>query len=214
MLPFLKTLYLDDRTFGSLGPSSGTPIVTDLITAPVLEILSISSIFLKSALSDFLQKSPKIWKLYLPYFLDDVSLANTIGFLHNCPSLSVLYLHPTGRLQARSESKPDANMLLRAFIEDGDVGIICPRLQYINFAGNIDFSLETLKRFLNGRHGSTPTPDILPWKRVIIEINGIGSTDARKQILDLISIKKAEGLDVDAFSEYKKNPSGDKTFDY
>ncbi len=147
MLPFLKTLYLDDRTFGSLGPSSGTPIVTDLITAPVLEILSISSIFLKSALSDFLQKSPKIWKLYLPYFLDDVSLANTIGFLHNCPSLSVLYLHPTGRGKRAQESKPDANMLLRAFIEDGDVGIICPRLQYINFAGNIDLSLETLKRF-------------------------------------------------------------------
>ncbi len=99
MLPFLEALFLDDRTFGPgpLQPSSGTPILTDLITAPVLEILSISSIFLESALSDFLQKSPKIWKLYLPYFLDDVSLANTIGFLHRCPSLTVLSLYPHGR---------------------------------------------------------------------------------------------------------------------
>ncbi len=104
-------------------------------------------------------------------------------------------------------------MLLRAFIEDGDVGIICPRLQYIIFTGNIDFSLETLRLFLNGRHGKTPSPDILPWKRIVIDLQGIGAKDAYKQILDLISLKKAEGLDVYAFSEYIKYPR-DRIFDY
>ena len=204
MLPFLKTLYLDDRTFGPLGPSSGTPILTDLITAPVLEILSISSIFLKSALSDFLQKSPKIWKLYLPYFLDDMSLANTIGFLHHCPSLTVLSLHPPGWGESNQKSVPDANMLMRAFIEDSDVGVLCPRLQDIKFTGNIDFSLETLQHFLDGKHSKTPTPGISPWKRVIIDIQGINAMDTRKQILNFVSQKKAEGLQVDAFLEHKK----------
>ena len=204
MLPFLKTFYLYDRTFGPLGPSSGTPILTDLITAPVLEILSISSIFLKSALSDFLQKSPKIWKLYLPYFLDDMSLANTIGFLHHCPSLTVLSLHPPGRGESNQKSVPDANMLMRAFIEDSDVGVLCPRLQDIKFTGNIDFSLETLQHFLDGKHSKTPTPGISPWKRVIIDIQGINAMDTHKQILNFVSQKKAEGLQVDAFLEHKK----------
>ena len=85
-------------------------------------------------------------------------------------------------------------MLLRAFVEQGDAGVICPRLQYIMCIGEIDVSLQTLRRFLNGKHRDIVLPDVLPWKRVDIDIQNL---KARK-MLDFVSQKKAEGLDVKA----------------
>ncbi len=64
-----------------------------------------------------------------------------MGYLRHCPSLTLLSLSCsrywygiTGRLRW------DANMLMRAFVEEGNSGVVCPRLQYINFMGEITFS--------------------------------------------------------------------------
>ena len=92
-------------------------------------------------------------------------------------------------------------MLLRALIDGADIGVLCPLLQSINFRGEIDFSLQTLQLFLEGKHGETASPDVSPWKRVIIDIRGIKDTETHGKILGLVSQKKARGLDVDAFSK-------------
>ena len=89
-------------------------------------------------------------------------------------------------------------MLLRAFVEQGDAGVICPRLQYIMCIGEIDVSLQTLRRFLNGKHRDIVLPDVLPWKRVTIDIQNIKAKETWRQMLDFVSQKKAEGLDVKA----------------
>ena len=62
------------------------------------------------------------------------------------------------------------------------------------------FSTNT-PTFLEGKDGKIASRDRLPWKRVIIDICGIEDTEIRQQMLNFISKKKAEGLDVDEFSE-------------
>ena len=89
-------------------------------------------------------------------------------------------------------------MLLRAFVEEGDIGVICPRLQFIIFTGEINFSLQTLQLFLNGKHGEMSPPKILPWKRIIIDINNVhAGKQTRQQMAEFVSQKKVEGLDVE-----------------
>ena len=99
-------------------------------------------------------------------------------------------------------------MFLRAFVEEseGNAGVICPHLQYINFTGDIDFSLQTLQLFLERKHGKTAISNISTWKRVILDLRSIKVTEKHKQIMYLVSQKKAEGLDVDAFSKQTKLP--------
>lgn len=93
-----------------------------------------------------------------------------------------------------------ADRLLRAFVEGDNTGVICPRLKYLNFRGNIDFSLQTLRLFLEGKQGELATKKaLLPWKRVVVSIGGIEDKEIRQQMLNLVWQKKAAGLDVDAF---------------
>ena len=206
ILPYLKTLHVNDGTCGRA--SSGVSSLLDLVTAPALEILCISPEFFKSSLSNFLQRSPNIWKLSIPYLPEDVSLIDTSKFLRHCPSLTVLFLWQSNRDQNTRSSKSDANMFLRAFVEEseGNAGVICPHLQYINFTGDIDFSLQTLQLFLERKHGKTAISNISTWKRVILDLRSIKVTEKHKQIMYLVSQKKAEGLDVDAFSKQTKLP--------
>ncbi len=195
-LSFLKILYINDNTSGR--PLPGVPSLLDLINAPALEALHISPKFVKISLSNFLSGSPNISKLYLPYFLEDVSLIDTTKFLRHCPSLTLLFLWQANMAQNTRLSKSDANRFMRAFVEEteGNVGVLCPHLQYIDFTGDIDFSLDTLKLFLEGKHGGTAIPNISTWKRVILDIRGIQVAEKRKQIMHLVSQKKAEGLNV------------------
>ena len=63
--------------------------------------------------------------------------------------------------------------------------------------GEVDFSLETLRIFLEGKQRNMAnTMNGLPWKNIAIDIDGIRSAKRRKQILELVSQKKAAGLDV------------------
>ena len=196
-LSFLKTLYISESTFGP--PTSGASSMLDLITAPALETLRVRDTFFQPSLSDFLKRSPKISKLSLPCLPQDVSLMDTIGYLRHCPSLTLLSLSCSRYWHAVTRRPTwDANMLLRAFVEEGDIGVICPRLQFIIFTGEINFSLQTLQLFLNGKHGEMSPPKILPWKRIIIDINNVhAGKQTRQQMAEFVSQKKVEGLDVE-----------------
>ncbi len=57
-LPFLETLYIDERAFGP--PSSTAPSLLDCIIAPTLAEFRINGTFPYLSLSKFLQRSPKI----------------------------------------------------------------------------------------------------------------------------------------------------------
>ncbi|KJA14229.1 hypothetical protein HYPSUDRAFT_49363 [Hypholoma sublateritium FD-334 SS-4] len=81
-LPFLETFHIDERSFRSA--SSGTSSLLDLITAPALKIFHIRSGFLELSLLEFIQKSPNIWNLSLPYLKRDKSLTITLGILRHC----------------------------------------------------------------------------------------------------------------------------------
>ena len=85
-------------------------------------------------------------------------------------------------------------------MEEGNDGVICPRLQDFACSGQTDFSPETLRMLLEGKHGDNVMMNVLPWKNVVIDIYGIKSSEKRQQIFDLVSQKKAAGLDVHLFS--------------
>ncbi|KJA19005.1 hypothetical protein HYPSUDRAFT_168622 [Hypholoma sublateritium FD-334 SS-4] len=191
-LPFLKTLLLDE--IPSETTSFGAPSILDLIIAPILEIFRIRRMCLDLSLSNFLERSPCIWELYLPYFK---SLLDMTRFLRRCPSLTVLCLWPGTRWETHN-----ADSFLRAFVEEDDAGVLCPRLQKFHFTGNIDFSLQTLRLFFERKQGKIALPNILPWKRVrVCMIGGHKATETHRQILDLVSEKKAAGLDVEVTVE-------------
>ncbi len=48
------------------------------------------------------------------------------------------------------------------FVEAGDHGVICPRLHQFKLTGNIMFSLESLRIFLEGKQGDVLTPNVMP----------------------------------------------------
>ncbi|KJA22695.1 hypothetical protein HYPSUDRAFT_40795 [Hypholoma sublateritium FD-334 SS-4] len=188
-LPFLKTFAIRESTIETA--SYLAPSILDLITAPNLDLLHIREGFFDFA--GFFQRSPCITELSLPYFDKDESLTDTMGLLRHCPSLDVLCLWPAySNIGTRN-----ANGLLRSFVEQGDVGIICPRLQGFEITGKIDFSLETLRLFLEGKQGKNAIPNVLPWRILIINIGGITAAETRQQMVDLVSQKKAAGLDVE-----------------
>ena len=92
----------------------------------------------------------------------------------------------------------DANMFLRAFVEDvnGGVDITCPRLEYFEFAGAAYFSLQTLRQFLEAKQRDTaPVNRLVPWKRVRIDMWGLDDLE-RGQKLHLVSQKQEAGVDV------------------
>ena len=140
-LPFLELLRIDERTFEP--STSTTSSLLDCIIAPALGRLHIRGSFLGHSLSDFLQHSPRIWALSLPYSQEDVSLTNTMAYLRHCPSLMILYLlsyHGEQRMDRRS--KWDVNTLLRGFIDEGEVGVLCPLLRHFSRTGQINFSVQ------------------------------------------------------------------------
>ncbi len=81
--------------------------------------------------------------------------------------------------------------------------LLVPNCSISNSLERLDFSLQILQQFFEGKNGKIVSPDILPWKRVIIDVCAIEDTEVREQMLNFILKKKAEGLDIDAFSEVK-----------
>ncbi len=110
--------------------------------------------------------------------------------LLHCPSLTTLHIWAHNW----RNNTPTGDRLLRAFVEEGNDGVICPRLQDFAFVGKIDFSFETLRIFL-GKKQDSATPNVLPWRKVDIGIDGV-KFEERQQILDFVSQKAAAGLDI------------------
>ncbi|KJA14227.1 hypothetical protein HYPSUDRAFT_208892 [Hypholoma sublateritium FD-334 SS-4] len=192
-LPFLKTLRVDDQGPGP--SSSGAHSVFDSISAPVLSTFKIHAVYLDISLAGFFKRSPDIQELALCRFRNDgeESLAVVAELLHYCPSLSTLNLRCLGSIVSRL---PDANRFLLAFVEDGGAGVICPCLQEFKFVGGIKCSLQTLRQFLEVKQrGTAPMRALLPWKRVVIEMSWTDNSE-RYQMLELVSQKKAAGLDI------------------
>ena len=105
-----------------------------------------------------------------------------------------------GFTSEQAEAFFTGDQLLRAFVEEGDHGVICPRLQEFSLWGKCDFSLETLRVFLEGKHGDISPPNVTQWTKVAIDISDIYPAERRRQISDLVSQKKAAGLDVHVYS--------------
>ncbi len=80
--------------------------------------------------------------------------------------------------------------------------LICPSLQDFSFSGKIYFSIETLHLFLEGKHGNISMPNTLPWRRVVMDMMGVVSTEKHRQITDIVSQKQAAGLDVHIYPLY------------
>ncbi|KJA25387.1 hypothetical protein HYPSUDRAFT_426556 [Hypholoma sublateritium FD-334 SS-4] len=198
-LPFLETLFVYERHSGET--SSGASSILDLITAPVLGIFHIRERFLDFSLSEFFKRSPNIWKLSLPYLNGDKSLMDMAGLLHHCSSLTVLSLRPCEWERGVSISNRNVDNFLRAFVEETGVGATCPRLQHFRFRGGTDFSLQTLRTFLENKEGDIATQNsLLAWKSVVISLTGIKDKEIQKQMLDFVSQKKTAGLEIDAFT--------------
>ncbi|KJA25392.1 hypothetical protein HYPSUDRAFT_199914 [Hypholoma sublateritium FD-334 SS-4] len=195
-LPFLKTLFINE----DLNDPSAASSILDIITAPNLAIFHVRGMLLDLSLANFFKQSQCIQELSLPYLRKDESFSDTIGLLRHCPSLTALSLQPCQWNKGTQPSKRDADSLLRAFVEEGGIGITCPLLQHFAFTGKIQFSLETLRLFLETKQGKVATLNaLLPWKRVAFNIRGIEDQEMHQQMLDLVSQKKAAGLDVDIF---------------
>ena len=191
-LPFLTTLIVSEKSRRRL--SHGTHSILKAITAPILGIFEDHIKFFDLSLLDFLKRSPQIWKISLLYFNEDKSLTETMELLRQCPSLTILSLQPHVWCTC------DADQFLRSFVEQNNHGVICPYLQDFSFSGEIDFSIETLHIFLQGKHGDIAMPNVWPWRRVVINIKGVVSTERHKKIADIVSKKQAAGLDVHVYS--------------
>ncbi len=139
-LPFLKSLIITDRTGDMQAPASHS--ILEAITAPILEIFENNIHVFDISLSAFLKRSPHIQRLSLLCFDKDKAFTQTIEILRHCPSLTVL------SLLLRGHCTFEADWFLRAFVEEGNDGVICPCLQDFSSSGNIDFSPETLRIFL------------------------------------------------------------------
>ena len=187
-LPFLKTLIVSEENRNA--NQSGAHTILEAIIAPALEIFDTRVRFFDLSLSDFLERSPNIWKLSMLYFDEDILLTGTMKNLLHCPSLTTLYIWAHNW----RNNTPTGDRFLRAFVEDGNDGVICPRLQDFTFAGKIDFSFETLRIFV-GKKRDSATPNVLPWKKVDIGIGGV-KFEEHQQILDFVSQKAAAGLDI------------------
>ena len=70
-------------------------------------------------------------------------------------------------------------------------------LEYFTFEGWIDVSLQTLRKFLEGKQRGIATPTSLcPWKGVTLDLHGISDQYVQEQMLDMFSRKVEEGLNV------------------
>ncbi len=207
-LPFLETLRVAEISSVLEPPTSPeAPSLLDILSTPILAELHICEHFLELSLLNFLKRSPNISKLELPYLKADESLAITTKLLRHCPSLTTLLL-PHYRNPIYTPSIRDVNTFMRRFVEvEGDASVICPGLQYFKFTGLINFSLETFRLFLEGKQRSFTMPNIAPWRTVIIDLQGVQELEAQQDMLELISQKNSEGLDVNAFLNHEDRSS-------
>ncbi len=213
-LPFLETLRINESHI-RLAPATSpeAPSLLDHLIAPKLSELNILGKFLELSLINFLERSPNILKLDLPYLIADKSLTITTTLLRHCKSLTSVSLYPSDYDPSRNPSNWDANTFLRGFVEvEGDTSVICPRLQDFKLTGGINFSPETLRLFLEGKQRSFAALNIAPlriapWRTVIIDIQAINETVTQLEILELISQKNSEGLDVNALLKQEDHSS-------
>lgn len=193
-LPLLEVLCVDDTR---CKPTTyGVPSIFDAINAPALAILKIRSKFLDISLADFFGRAPAIRELSLPHQNSEQSLTDIMNLLRHCPSLSMLTLHPPH--WSRMNQPYDANMFLRAFVEDVNDGvdITCPRLDYFDFTGAACFSLQTLRQFIEAKQRDTaPVNGLVPWKRVRTDMWAVDDLQSGQK-LHLVSQKQAEGVNV------------------
>ncbi len=213
-LPFLETLRVTEKTSVWEPPASPeAPSLLDILSTPMLAELHIYGEFLEPSLLNFLKRSPNISKLELPYLKDDKCLEIPTKLLRHCLSLTTLLLHPSDWEHIYPSSDWDANMFLRRFVEaEADAGVICPDLQHFKFTGQINFSLETIRLFLERKQRSFTMQSIAPWRiapwrTVIIDLQGVKEAETQQEILELISQKNSEGLDVNAFLNHEDRSS-------
>ena len=203
-LLYLETFHIDERDFASA--ETEAPSLLDLISAPILVDFRIDATYLEASLLDFVKRSPNISKLRVPYFEKDKSLTFLMALLRYCPSLTFLYLGPAGRDLHPRPADHDGDLFLRSFVEEGDTGVACPRLQRFHMTGRIHFSLETFRLLLERKQRYTTALNILPWKMVFIYIPSMSPTETHRQISDFAKQKRAEGLDVSFFLEGMNTP--------
>ncbi|KJA14219.1 hypothetical protein HYPSUDRAFT_49350 [Hypholoma sublateritium FD-334 SS-4] len=195
-LPFLEMLRVDDHTFHEAARDLS---IFDLINAPILATLRIRAALLDASLANFFERSPGIRVLSISQWKVEEILADITELLCHCPSLSSLNLEPR-ELWDTVDQPSDANRFLRAFVEDAGAGVTCPRLQSFIYKGNISFSLQTLRQFLEAKqHGTDPLSALLPWKRVFINVGRVDDSEIEKT-RDLVSQKQAAGIDIHVYT--------------
>ncbi len=189
----MKTLKLNSKVPLSINASNGHSIL-QAITAPKLEILDLYVIFFDLSLLDFVKKSPRIWKISFWYFNRDInrSLTEAMEFLLYCPSLSELSIQDSDAIRPI----PGGDEFLRTFVEEGNHGVVCPRLQKFEFIGNLKFSIGALRKLLEGKHGDILIPNVFPWRIVFISKFDTRYVSKNQQLLDLVARMRARGLDV------------------
>ncbi len=203
-LPFLKILHITESASTRLQPTASPESLSllDLLSVPSLAELYIHEGFFQLSLLNFLQRTPNIFEIGLPYLKDDNFLEITLAFLRHCPSLVALSLYPCRDESNRRPSNWDGNIFLRSFVEvDGGAGVTCPSLQFFRLEGAIVFSLQTLRTFLEGKQRLPVTQTIgpwtiAPWRMVIVGIAGIQDVATTKEMLSLMFQKKSEGMNV------------------
>ncbi len=207
-LPFLQTLHITETVSTQLETSNASPSLLDLLSTPILAELHIQGEFVDLSLLNFLKQTPSISKLDLPYLKDEKSLEITLAFLRHCPSLTALSLRACYDSRYRGPSNWDGNAFLRSFVVvDGNGGVTCPCLQFFKFEGAINFSLETLRLFLEAKQRLPVTQNIsprkiTPWRMVTIGMHGIEDMATHNKILFLIFQKQSEGMSLN-LSLYK-----------
>ncbi len=120
----------------------------------------------------------------------------TMEILRHCPSLAILSLCP----HTYCRGTRDVDRFLRAFVEQGNNDILCPRLQDFSLCGQVDFPVETLRIFLEGKQGEIAMRNVLPWTTVRIIVYEMHSAEKRQQVSDLVSQKQLAGLDVRVYT--------------
>ena len=194
-LPFLKVFHLNEEM-----RSSGCPSFLDLINAPILETFYLQGEFVKASASAFFERSPNIQELILRHLFNAESLMDVTELLRHCPSLTVLSLQRYRLYPFRVDLEPlHAHKFFETFIREDNFAT-CRRLEYFTFEGPMDISVQILRQFLEGKQCRIPMPNCLhPWKRVIIDVDGIVDEHVREQVLDLFEEKREEGLNVSLF---------------
>ncbi len=128
------------------------------------------------------------------YFDKDKSLMTTTEFLLHCPSVTILSLRPCSPWLRNIR---DGDQFLRAFVEEGNHwhGVICPRLQTLLSQDRWISLLKHCANFSSQKQGDIAMPNVLPWRRVVINSRCLFSEENHPQISELILQEQVAGLD-------------------